>query len=119
MARQFYRFAANPSLSATFTSGEVWVGIENGLTSTRSWVRPSSTTLTAWEMDAAYAEASGPFSPSRHPWRDSGGYYELHNGVAASCATTTRPVPVELVGLRAISLTAPTDVTRACLEWWA
>jgi hypothetical protein len=32
IARQFYRFAADPSLGAPFVDGEVWTGLENGPT---------------------------------------------------------------------------------------
>lgn len=35
LAREFYRFAADPSLGSAFADGGVWVGIEDGLKSTR------------------------------------------------------------------------------------
>jgi len=115
LARQFYRFSANPALGAPFAVGEVWVGIENGLSATTigesDW-----NDLAAWELDAAYAEASGPFSALDIAAR-SGGYYELHRGVPSTCFGNDQ-TPPELMGLRAISLTAPLDTVSACMQWW-
>jgi hypothetical protein len=48
----------------------------------------------------------------------SGGYYELHDGVVATCPSGNHQPPPELVGMRAISLTAPSDTVSACMEWW-
>lgn len=115
VAREFYRFAAKPSLGAPFAD-EVWVGIEGG---------PTATTLAgdalgepaAWELDTAYAERSGPFS-ALDTLAASGGYYQLQGGVDGTCPGGNAEWPPVLAGLRAISLTVPDDVTSACLEWW-
>ncbi|MCY7396498.1 MAG: hypothetical protein LH468_10170 [Nocardioides sp.] len=116
MAREFYRLAANPSLGAPFTSGDVWVGIEDGLTST-SLGDDEWGDLVAWELDTGYAERSGPFS-ALDTLAASGGSYELRDGVSGTCPGANGKAPPELDGLRALSLTAPDDVTSACLEWW-
>ncbi|MGA8845031.1 MAG: PASTA domain-containing protein, partial [Nocardioides sp.] len=117
LARTFYRFAANASLDAPFASGDVWIGIEAGLTST-SLAGSELGELPGWELDTVYAERSGPFS-ALDTLAQSGGYYELHDGVAGACSGGNDKAPPELDGLRAISLTSPDDVTSACLEWWA
>jgi hypothetical protein len=117
LARQFYRFAADTELGAPFATGELWVGIESG---------QSSTTLTtaeladpvSWHLRDAYAERLGPFS-ALDILAGSGGYYQLHDGVAATCPMGNDKAPAELAGLRAISLTTPADIRRACLDWWA
>ena len=116
LAREFYRFAANPALGAPFASGDVWVGIEDGPKSTRL-AGSALGELVAWELDTGYAERSGPFS-ALDTLAESGGYYELRDGVAETCPGGNDKAPPELDGLRAISLTAPGDVTSACLEWW-
>ena len=116
LAREFYRFAADPSLGAPFASGDVWVGIEDGLKSI-SLAGSELGELVAWELDTGYAERSGPFS-ALDTLAESGGYYELRDGVAGTCPGGNDKAPPELDGLRAISLTAPDDVTSACLEWW-
>lgn len=71
----------------------------------------------AWEADAEYAESLGPFS-ALDILAQSGGYYELRRGVAATCPAGNAKAPPELVGLRAISLIARADVTSSCMEWW-
>jgi hypothetical protein len=117
LARQFYRFSADPSLGAPFAAGEeLWVGIENGPTST-SLGKAELADLAAWEMGEEYAERTGPFSALDTLAR-SGGYYELHDGIAATCASGNDEAPPQFAGLRAISLTAPSDTTLACLDWW-
>lgn len=116
VAREFYRFAANPALGAPFANGDVWVGIEDGLKSTRL-AGSALNELVAWELDAAYAEASSPFS-ALDTLAGSGGYYELRDGVAGTCPGGHDKAPPEMDGLHAISLTAPDDVRSACLEWW-
>lgn len=116
LAREFYRFAANPALGAPFASGDVWVGIEDGLKST-SLADSTLGQLKAWELDTGYAERPGPLS-ALHTLAESGDYYELRDGVAGTCPGGNDKAPPELDGLRAISLTAPGDVTSACFEWW-
>ena len=61
LARQFYRFAANPALGAPFASGEVWTGIEDGLAATRL-DDDERAHLAAWRLHTSYAERGGPFS---------------------------------------------------------
>lgn len=116
LARKFYRFSANPALGARFASGEVWTGIESGPTATRLGETERSD-LAAWQLVAAYAERSGPFS-ALDIVASSGGYYELHRGVARTCPSGSDAAPQGLANLRAISLTAPSDTTSACSEWW-
>lgn len=116
LARKFYRFASDQSLGAPFASGEVWVGIEDGMKST-SLDDGERGDLKAWELDTGYAERSGPFSPL-DTLVESGGYYELRHGVVGTCPRGNDQAPPELIDLRAISLTAPEDVTSACLDWW-
>lgn len=116
LARQFYRFAADPALGASFAPQEVWIGIEDGPTAVS---RPASglDELAAWELGEEYAERSGPFS-ALDTLALSGGYYDLTAGVTRTCPQGNGEAPPELRGLRAISLTAPDDVTSACSEWW-
>lgn len=118
LARQFYRFAADPTLGAPFVTGDVWTGIEAGPTATDVG-ESERADLGAWELeDTAYAERSGPFS-ALDVVAMSGGYYELHRGVQQNaCVTFDRPLPPALADLRAISLTAPADTTSSCLQWW-
>lgn len=116
LAREFYRFAGDPSLGAPFAPVPVWVGIEDGLKST-SLTGSALGELLAWELGTGYAERSGPFS-ALDTLAESGGYYELRDGVAGTCPNGVGKAPPEMDGLRAISLTAPDDVTSACLEWW-
>lgn len=118
LARQFYRFAADPTLGAPFVTGDVWTGIEAGPTATDVG-ESERTDLGAWELDTAYAEQNGPFS-ALDVVAMSGGYYELHRGVQQNaCVTFDRPLPPALADLRAISLTAPADTTSACSQWWS
>jgi hypothetical protein len=115
LSRAFYRFAADPSLGASFAS-EVWVGIEEG---------PLSTTLTgatiaelsAWRVGSGYAERIGPFS-ALDILAHSGGRFELRTGISGTCPARNGAAPPEMTEFRAISLTAPDDVTGACSEWW-
>lgn len=116
LARQFYRFAADPSLDAPFVSGEVWIGIEHGPTAI-SLGEAERADLAAWELGALYAERTGPFS-ALDTVASSGGYYELHDGVVGTCPSGRGKTPPELAGVRAISLTAPSDTISSCLEWW-
>jgi hypothetical protein len=116
LAEGFYRFAADPSLGAPFVAGEVWVGIEDGPTST-TLSRDELGELASWELQTEYAERSGPFS-ALDVLAESGGWYELREGVAGTCPETTGEAPPGLEGLRTLTLSSPADVTSACLEWW-
>ncbi len=116
IARRLYRFAADPSLGAPFVDGSVWTGIEDGVIAVR--VRPGDRAdLAAWRMEGEYAERGGPFS-ALDLLAASGGYYELHRGVAGTCPAGDGQAPREMAGLRAISLTAPGDTVGSCLDWW-
>ena len=116
LARQFYRFAADPSLGAPFVAGDVWTGIEDGLVATT--VRPEQRIdLAAWRLDGEYAERGGPFS-ALDVLASSGGYFELHCGIAGTCPGGNDDPPVGLAGLRAISLTVPEDAIDSCMDWW-
>lgn len=116
IARNFYRFAADPSLGAAFADGDLWVGIEGGGPAAVQLDAAERSSLDAWRLVALYAERSGPFS-ALDVVASTGGYFELHNGIPG-CVATTDDVPDDLEGLRAITLTAPEDNVRACLEWW-
>lgn len=116
LAREFYRFAADPSLGAPFASDETWVGIEAGRTSI-ALDEAERQHLEAWELGAGYAEAVGPFS-ALDTLAASGGYYEVRRGIAATCPTGNADPPPHLADARAISLTAPADVTSSSMEWW-
>ncbi len=116
LAHEFYRFAADPSLDAPFAGDETWVGIEAGPTSI-TLDETERQHLEAWELDAGYAEAVGPFS-ALDTLAASGGYYELRRGIAATCPEGNADPPAHLADARAISLTAPADVTSSCMEWW-
>ena len=116
LAREFYRFAADPSLGAPFSDGGTWVGIEAGRTSI-SLDEAERQHLEAWEIGAGYAEQSGPFS-ALDTLAASGGYYELRRGIAATCPMGNDDPPPHLADARAISLSAPADATSACTEWW-
>lgn len=116
LARQFYRFAADAALGAPFVSGAVWVGIEHGPTAIRLG-EAERTDPTAWQVGTGYAERTGPFS-ALDILAASGGYYELHPGVVGTCPSGDGATPPELAGLRAISLTAPSDTVSACSQWW-
>lgn len=117
LARQFYRFAANPALGAPFVNDEVWLGIEDGWTAKSLGVDERSD-LSSWQLHTGYAEATGPFS-ALDVLASSGGYFELHRGVSPTCPSGNGKAPPGLAGLRPISLTAPADTTMACSEWWA
>ncbi len=116
LARQFYRFAADPSLDAPFAPEGVWVGIEHGPTAV---TLPSAqlADLGAWRLEGGYAEQTGPFSALDTVAR-SGGYYRLHRGILPTCGFGNGQAPPALGGLRALTLSAPKDVTMACMEWW-
>lgn len=116
LARKFYRFAADPTLGAPFSEGGVWTGIEQGPASTTVG-KAERAKLAAWHVGTGYAESRGPFS-ALDILASSGGYYELHRGVAATCGFGNDRAPPELAGLRAISLTASPDVTDSCMDWW-
>lgn len=116
LAQDFYRFAADPSLGAPFARGEVWVGIEDGPTST-SLSNDQLDALASWQLETEYAERAGPFS-ALDVLAESGGWYELREGVAGTCPQRRGAAPQELAGLRALTLSSPADVTTACLEWW-
>jgi len=116
LAARFYRFAADPSLGAPFVDGDVWTGIEDGLTATTvSAARRAD--LAAWRLQGEYAERSGPFS-ALDVLASSGGYYEVHRGVVGTCPAGDDATPPELAGLRAVSLTVPEDSIDSCLSWW-
>lgn len=118
VAREFYRFAADPSLGGPFGTGGIRVGIESG--PTKVYVPESQrNALTAWQVDTSYAERSGPFSPL-DILASSGGYYEVHRGVLPACGfdAAGADAPPELEGLRAVTLTVPRDVVSACMDWW-
>jgi len=117
LAVGFYRFAADPSLGAPFTDGPVWVGLEDGLASV-DLQGPALADLSAWRIGTAYAERAGPFS-ALDILAGSGGYYALHEGIASDCSAAGGTAPSELADLRAISFTAPSDTTGACMEFWA
>ncbi len=117
IAREFYRFASDPSLGAPFADGAIWAGIEEGPAAVAVG-EAERADLGAWEIDTAYAERSGPFSALDLLAR-SGGYYELAGGVNAGCFTDKGTRPTKLVGLRAISFAAPSDTVSSCLEWWS
>lgn len=117
LARRFYRFAANTSLGAPFATGEVWTGIANGLAAARLG-NGERERLEAWRPETDYAERTGPFS-ALDVVASSGGYYELHRGIARTCASGKVEAPHELAGLRAITLSAPADTTDSCSDWWA
>ena len=119
LARQFYRFAADPSLGAPFADGEVWAGIEDGAFAQTQLGAPELADLAAWRIGTSYAERSGPFS-ALDTTAQSGGYYRLRRGVPKTCPSTLNTgAPAELAGLRAISLIAPRDTMSSCMQWWA
>ena len=116
LAREFYTFAADPSRGNPFVAGEVWNGVEAGpIAETLEAVeRPN---LAAWQLEGAYGDWVGPFS-ALDVVAGSGGYYELHRGIVPSCPGGYDKAPPELVGLRAVTITVPSDTVTACLEWW-
>ena len=116
LARQFYRFAADPSLGAPFAPEEVWVGIEHGPTAV-SLTGAELTDPTAWRIGTGYAERTGPFS-ALEVLASSAGYFELHPGVVPTCSHVNAEAPPELVGLRAVTLTPAPDTVQACMQWW-
>lgn len=116
LARQFYRFAADPSLGAPFVDGRVWTGIADGLAATTvSAARRAD--LAAWQLDTEYAERGGPFS-ALDVVAASGGYYEVHRGIVGTCPGGDATAPAELAGLRAITLTVPEGSIDSCMSWW-
>lgn len=117
LAREFYRFAADPTLGAPFVDGDVWFGIEGGPVHT--WVSAADRTdPEAWEVDSSYAERIGPFS-ALDVLAMTGGRYEVHRGVVPTCNFPSEPeVPTELSGLRAISLTSAEDSIGSCSQWF-
>jgi hypothetical protein len=116
LARQFYRFAADPSLGAPFVDGDVWTGIEAGLLATT--VSPARRAdPSAWHLEGEYAERGGPFS-ALDVLAGSGGYFEVHRGIVGTCPTGDDDPPSELAGLRAISLTVPEASIDSCMNWW-
>lgn len=117
LARQFYRFAADPSLGAPFVDGPVWTGIEDGLAAI-ALGGAQRAHLAAWQLDGEYAERSGPFS-ALDVVAASGGYYEVRRGVVGTCPGGSAKAPAELAGLRAITLTVPEDSIDSCMSWWA
>ncbi len=116
LAREFYRFAADPSLDAPITGDGVWTGIESGLAGI-TLNDDDLTDLDAWQLHTGYAERTGPFS-ALDIVAGSGGYYELHRGITPTCGFGSGDPPPELEGLRAISLTVPSDTISACMDWW-
>lgn len=116
LARELYRFAADPTLGAPFVPGNVWTGLEDGLAAT-SVGAGQRADLAAWQLDGEYAEQGGPFS-ALDVLAGSGGYYEVHRGVVGTCPGGNAKAPAELAGLRAISLTVPEDSLDSCLQWW-
>ncbi|CAI9416481.1 PASTA domain-containing protein [Nocardioides sp. T2.26MG-1] len=116
LAREFYRFAADPSLGAPFVDGDVWTGIEDGLAATTVSAAQRAD-LDAWLLTGEYAEQGGPFS-ALDVLAGSGGYYELHQGIVGTCPAGDDDPPPDLAGLRAISLTVPEDSIDSCLQWW-
>lgn len=116
LARQFYRFAADPSLGAPFVDGPVWTGIEGGLAAT-TVIGARRADLATWQLDAEYAERSGPFS-ALDVVAGSGGYYEVRRGVVGTCPGGPATAPAELAGLRAITLTVPEGSIDSCMSWW-
>ncbi|MDP2775942.1 MAG: hypothetical protein Q8O61_20480, partial [Nocardioides sp.] len=94
LAREFYRFAAAPSLGGPFVLGPGWGGVEDGLFST-TISGEEVAQLSAWGLKTDYAERSGPFSPL-DVLAASGGYYELHRGVDNTCFTGAAEPPSEL-----------------------
>lgn len=116
LARLFYRFAADPTLGAPFADGAVWNGIEDSLEADVV-DEDERQNLSAWQLDGWYAESMGPFSPLDLV-AGSGGYYELHDGVVPTCPYGNDETPAELEGLRAITITAPSDTVTACFQWW-
>lgn len=116
LARQFYRFAADPSLGAPFVDGKVWIGIEDGLAATT--VSPARRAdLDAWQLRAEYAESTGPFS-ALDVVASSAGYFEVHRGVLPTCPVGNDDPPADLAGLRAITLTLPAHSIDSCMQWW-
>ncbi|MDI6909943.1 PASTA domain-containing protein [Nocardioides sp.] len=116
LARALYRFAADPALGAPFVAGGVWTGIEDGLAA-RTVGPEQRADLTAWQLDAEYAERGGPFS-ALDVLAGSGGHYEVRRGIVGTCPGGNPTAPAELAGLRAISLTVPEDSIDSCLQWW-
>lgn len=116
LAREFYRFAAAPSLGAPFVDGDVWLGVEGGPPEARLSAAERGN-IAAWTFHAEYADRLGDMSPLDTLAR-SGGYYEVHRGVVPTCASGWNEIPDELAHLRAITLTTASDTITACMDWW-
>lgn len=116
LARAFYRFAADPTLGGPFAADPTWLGIESGLWET-TVAETDRDELDAWRMDTNYAEASGPMLPLDLV-AGTGGYFEVHHGIVDTC-TADNAAPDALRGLRAISITPPSDVVGSCMQMWA
>lgn len=116
LARDFYRFAADPTQGGVFGTGSTWLGIESGLWET-TVAEEDRYDLGAWSMDTNYAEASGPMAPLDLLAR-TGGYFEVHHGVEEACTGDAAP-PEDLETMRALSITPPSDVVGSCMEAWA
>lgn len=116
LAREFYRFAADPSLGAAFVDGEVWVGIEGG-PAKAMLSADERADLAAWRFFAEYAERAGDMSPL-DTLAASGGLYEVRRGVEPTCASGFNEIPPELAHLRAITLTTAPATITACMNWW-
>jgi hypothetical protein len=116
VARELYRFAADPTLGAPFVAGDVWVGIEDGGPGAVHLDATERPDLAAWKVGRFYAERSGPFS-ALDMLASSGGYYEVNRGIS-TCAGMGDGVAPELTHLRAITLTPAPGTVGACLAWW-
>lgn len=116
LAREFYRFAADPALGAPFVDGDVWVGIEGG-PAKAMLSADERADLAAWRFYAEYAERAGDMSPL-DTLAASGGLYEVHRGVRPTCAFGYNEIPPDLAHLRAVTLAAAADTTSACMDWW-
>lgn len=116
LARQFYRFAADPSLGAPFATGDVWIGIEDGPVEKHVPAAATADPAT-WLLHAEYAEMSGSFS-ALDLVASSGGYLRLQRGIAPTCPNGNDRPPPELAGLRAITLLPPADTTDSCMQVW-
>lgn len=116
LARGFYRFATDPTRNAPFVDGEVWAGIESGPAG--AWLDATErTSLSGWRVGTGYAERSGPLS-ALDLVASSGGRYELHPGVVATCGTDRDGRPATMAGLRAITIAPDPATTGSCMDTW-